>query len=46
MLGAFYQANGPRSRLSEDVRGAVLRRLDDAEAALPPLEKRGSILGL
>jgi hypothetical protein len=42
-LGRFYQANGPRSRLSEEVKGHVLCHLAAAEAALPPQEK--SLLG-
>jgi hypothetical protein len=42
-LGRFYQAAGPRSRLSEEVKGSVLAHLDAVEAALPPEEK--SLLG-
>jgi hypothetical protein len=42
-LGRFYQAAGPRSRLSEEVKGSVLAHLDAVEAALPAEEK--SLLG-
>ena len=43
-LGAFYQTNGPRARLTGDAAAAVRARLDAVEAALPP-EKKG-LLGL
>ena len=43
-LGAFYQANGQRSRLSSEVGQAVLDTLDAAEAALPVREQRASLL--
>ena len=43
-LGAFYQANGQRSRLSSEVGQAVLDTLDAAEAALPVREERASLL--
>lgn len=43
-LGAFYQANGQRARLTPAVGQAVLDTLDAAEAALPTREGRPSPL--
>ncbi|GAB4820470.1 hypothetical protein N2152v2_007516 [Parachlorella kessleri] len=39
-LGRFYQTNGVRARLSQDVGSQLLRQLHQAEEALPPLPEQ------
>jgi hypothetical protein len=43
-LGAFYQRNGQRARLSGEAGRAVLDTLDAAEAALPQRDARTASL--
>lgn len=43
-LGAFYQANGQRARLTPEVGQAILDTLDAAEAALPAQAEARSLL--
>lgn len=43
-LGQFYQKNGQRAALSDEVREEVLAKLRAAEATFPP--EREKILGL
>ncbi|KAL4458081.1 hypothetical protein ABPG75_012946 [Micractinium tetrahymenae] len=43
-LGAFYQANGQRTRLTPEAGQAVLDTLDAAEAALPAAQEVKSLL--
>ena len=42
-LGQFYLRNGQRTRMSEDAGNAILRRLADAEDALPAQEEKRSL---
>ena len=43
-LGAFYQANGQRARLTPEAGRALLDTLDAAEAALPAAAETRSLL--
>lgn len=43
-LGAFYQANGQRSRLTPEAGQSILDALDAAEGALPEQQPTRSLL--